>query len=137
MTVFFSSCWSKPETSRKVSDDLFFGSTPDIREKFAIFFWSDGLFFWRTLAHCVLGLEKVRPRKIGSWPRIFFVFLAFASSLVFSHPPMQGLTTQNLTQYNYIQPQPLVTVGVPMPTIAMRRISPMHNQIQKLLKNSN
>ena len=63
-----------------------------------------------------------------------FVFLAFASSLVFLTPPLPGLTTKNLTQYNYIQPQPLETVGLPMPTIAMRRISPMHDQIQKLLK---
>ena len=44
----------------------------------------------------VLGLESVCPRKgcPWPWPRIFFVFLALASSLVSSTPPLikiQGL----------------------------------------------
>ena len=36
----------------------------------------------------VLGLESVCPRKGCPWPRIFFVSLALASSLVFSTPPL-------------------------------------------------
>ena len=35
----------------------------------------------------VLGLESVCPRKSCPWPRIFFVSLALASSLVSSTPP--------------------------------------------------
>ena len=46
---FFSSCWSKPETSSKISDDLFFGSTPDIRGKLATFFWAMTFFFGEHL----------------------------------------------------------------------------------------
>ena len=44
----------------------------------------------------VLGLERVCPRKVGSWPwpRIFFVSLAFASSLVSSTPPLQFKITK-------------------------------------------
>ena len=40
----------------------------------------------------VLGLESVCPRKgcPWPWPRIFFVFLALASSLVSSTPPLIG-----------------------------------------------
>ena len=94
---FFSSCWSKPETSRKISDDLFFGVHLNFVKNLR-FFLSDDLFFWRTLAHCVLGLEKVRSQKIGPSPWIFFVSLAFALSLVSSTPPLPGLTIQNLTQ---------------------------------------
>ena len=36
-----------------------------------------------------LGLESVCPRKGCPWPRIFFVSLALASSLVSSTPPLQ------------------------------------------------
>ena len=36
----------------------------------------------------VLGLESVCPRKSCPWPRIFFVSLALASSLVSSTPPL-------------------------------------------------
>ena len=36
----------------------------------------------------VLGLEKFCPRKGCPWPRIFFVSLALASSLVSSTPPL-------------------------------------------------
>ena len=36
----------------------------------------------------VLGLERVCPRKGCPWPRIFFVSLALASSLVSSTPPL-------------------------------------------------
>ena len=61
---FFSSCWNKPETSRKISDDLFLGVHLIFAENLQ-FFLRDDLFFRRTLAHCVLGLEKVRPRKVG------------------------------------------------------------------------
>ena len=35
-----------------------------------------------------LGLERVCPRKGCPWPRIYFVFLALASSLVSSTPPL-------------------------------------------------
>ena len=60
-------------------------------------FCEDLFFFWRALALVslalassipVLGLESVCPRKGCSWPwpRIFFVFLALASSLVSSTP---------------------------------------------------
>ena len=61
-------------------------------------------FYWRALALCVLGpwslalassipvlgLESVCPRKgcPWPWPRIFFVSLALASSLVSSTPPL-------------------------------------------------
>ena len=54
-------------------------------------------FFWRALALVslalassipVLGLESVCPRKGCPWPRIFFVSLALASSLVSSTPPL-------------------------------------------------
>ena len=53
--------------------------------------------FWRALALMslalassipVLGLESVCPRNCCPWPRIFFVSLALASSLVFSTPPL-------------------------------------------------
>ena len=37
----------------------------------------------------VLGLERVCPRKGCPWPRIFFVSLALASSLVSSTPPLR------------------------------------------------
>ena len=36
----------------------------------------------------VLGLERFCPRKGCPWPRIFFVSLALASSLVSSTPPL-------------------------------------------------
>ena len=41
----------------------------------------------------VLGLESVCPRKGGPWPwpRIFFVSLALASSLVSSTPPLHSI----------------------------------------------
>ena len=54
-------------------------------------------FFWRALALVslalassipVLGLESVCPRKGCPWPRIFFLSLALASSLVSSTPPL-------------------------------------------------
>ena len=32
------------------------------------------VFFLRTLTRCVLGLERVCPRKLGPWPPIFFCF---------------------------------------------------------------
>ena len=55
--------------------------------------------FWRTLAPVslvlassipILGLERFYPRKgcPWPWPRIFFVSLALASSLVSSTPPL-------------------------------------------------
>ena len=37
----------------------------------------------------VLGLERFCPRKGCPWPRIFFVSLALASSLVSSTPPLR------------------------------------------------
>ena len=40
----------------------------------------------------VLGLESVCPRKGCPWPRIFFVSLALASSLVSSTPPLAVTT---------------------------------------------
>ena len=71
------------------------------------FFWDrlknfcEDLFFWEHLRLCpwslalassipVLGLESVCPRKgcPWPWPRIFFVSLALASSLVSSTPPL-------------------------------------------------
>ena len=71
---------------------------------FFFFFFGDrlknfceDLFFCRALALVslvlglgipVLGLESVCPRKGCPWPRIFFVFLALASSLVSSTPPL-------------------------------------------------
>ena len=57
-------------------------------------FCEDLFFFWRALALVSLvlglGLESVCPRKGCSWPwpRIFFVSLALASSLVSSTPPL-------------------------------------------------
>ena len=62
-------------------------------------FSEDLFFFWRALALVslalassipVLGLESVCPRKgcPWPWPRIFFVSLALASSLVSSTPPL-------------------------------------------------
>ena len=45
-----------------------------------------------------LGLERVCPRKGCSWPRIIFVSLALASSLVFSTPPLI-LSTSDLNIY--------------------------------------
>ena len=41
-------------------------------------------FFLESTCTCVLGLESVCPRKGCPWPRIFFVSLASASSLVSS-----------------------------------------------------
>ena len=53
----------------------------------------------------VLGLESVCPRKGCSWPwpRIFFVSLALASSLVSSTPPlvMQPCKLSNIIISNY------------------------------------
>ena len=88
-------------------EDLFFG---DCLKNFCedlFFFFGDRLkifcedlfFFWRALALVslvlalsipVLGLESVCPRKgcPWPWPRIFFVSLALASSLVSSTPPL-------------------------------------------------
>ena len=64
-------------------------------------FWEDLFFFGEHLRLCpwslalassisVLGLESVCPRKgcPWPWPRIFFVSLALASSLVSSTPPL-------------------------------------------------
>ena len=58
----------------------------------------------------VLGLESVCPRKgcpwPWPWPRIFFVFLALASSLVSSTPPLAmtgwliGYTVLTLSHWN-------------------------------------
>ena len=36
----------------------------------------------------VLGLDRVCPREVGLWPRIFLVSLALVSSLVSSSPPL-------------------------------------------------
>ena len=36
----------------------------------------------------VLGLEKVCPRKVSPWPRIFFFFESLASNVVSSTPPL-------------------------------------------------
>ena len=55
-------------------------------------FCKDLFFFLRALAlvSLVLGLESVCPRKgcPWPWPRIYFVSLALASSLVSSTPPL-------------------------------------------------
>ena len=62
----------------------------------AKFLWRP-FFFGEHLSLCpwplassipVLGLESVCPRKGCPWPRIFFVSLALASSLVSSTPPL-------------------------------------------------
>ena len=47
-------------------------------------------FFLESTCACVLGLESVCPRKgcPWPWPRIYFVSLALASSLVSSTPPL-------------------------------------------------
>ena len=45
----------------------------------------EDLFFSENTYVCVLGLERVCP---WPWPRNFFVFLALASSLVSSTPPL-------------------------------------------------
>ena len=67
---------------------------------FSFFFFEIAcFFFWRALALVslvlassipVLGLESVCPRKgcPWPWPRIYFVSLALASSLVSSTPPL-------------------------------------------------
>ena len=61
----------------------------------AVNLWS--FFLENTCALCpwssasnilVLGLERVFSVKVGPWPRIFFVSLALASSLVSSTPPL-------------------------------------------------
>ena len=62
-------------------------------------FCEDFFFFGEHLRLCpwslalassipALGLESVCPRKGCPWPRIFFVSLALASSLVSSTPPL-------------------------------------------------
>ena len=58
-------------------------------------FSEDLFFFGRALTLVslalnipILGLESVCPRKGCPWPRIFFVSLALASSLVSSTPPL-------------------------------------------------
>ena len=77
-------------------EDLFFFFFWDRLKNFCedVFFF---FFFWRALALVslassipVLGLESVCPRKgcPWPWPRIFFVSLALASSLVSSTPPL-------------------------------------------------
>ena len=54
------------------------------------------------LVSLVLGLgverrlESVCPRKGCPWPRIFFVSLALASSLVSSTPPLNLVILNNL-----------------------------------------
>ena len=48
----------------------------------------------------VLGLESVCPQKGCPWPRIFFVSLALASSLVSSTPPLvQGFLLKPLLKW--------------------------------------
>ena len=99
--------WKAPETSQKICEDLFCFPPVKIAWKnfwrpfspkkffWKPFFW-DCLkkifwkpFFWRTLAPVSLvlglGLERICP---WPWPRIFFVFLTLASSLVSSTPPV-------------------------------------------------
>ena len=93
---------------KNVCEDLFFGDRRKIFVKTFFFvleiawkFFVTTFFFWRALALVslslalalsipVLGLESVCPRKgcPWPWPRIFFVSLALASSLVSSTPPL-------------------------------------------------
>ena len=53
----------------------------------------------------VLGLESVCPRKGCPWPRIFFVSLALASSLVSSTPP---LLISSIVHGNFRTPPALI-----------------------------
>ena len=78
-------------------------------------FCEDLFFFWRALALVslalassipVLGLESVCPRKgcPWPWPRIFFVSLALASSLVSSTPPLLSTIIFKWVPNNNIDP---------------------------------
>ena len=69
---FFSLSWSTPETSRVIYENLFlFLENAGISRKICDIFARRPLFFWRTLARCVFGLDRVCPQKVGPWPRIF------------------------------------------------------------------
>ena len=46
----------------------------------------------------VLGLERFCPRKGCPWPRTFFVYLALASSLVSSTPPLSTIFDLSMGQ---------------------------------------
>ena len=119
MSIFFSSFWSMPETSQKFYEDLFFfGERPKFCGKVGInlcenflcfigerlnfaknlkFFCAKTYLFGEHLhvVFLVLGLEIVCRQEVGPWPRIFFVSLAFYSSLVSSTPPLQ-ITYDNI-----------------------------------------
>ena len=66
-------------------------------------------FFLRTLAFVSLilglGIERFCPRKSfpwpRPWPRIFFLFLALASSLVSSTPPLIIMLMQSYKYYKH------------------------------------
>ena len=65
-------------------EDLFFFFFSFLESTCALCPWSLAL----ASSIPVLGLESVCPRKGWPWPRIFFVSLALASSLVSSTPPL-------------------------------------------------
>ena len=84
---YFLNCWNIAERLKNFLENVFLWRS---LEKFL---WRPFFFFfWRALAlvSLVLGLESVCPRKgcPWPWPRIFFVSLALASSLVSSTPPL-------------------------------------------------
>ena len=85
--------WKTPETLRKICEDLFLVSSSRYRLKktfedlFCLKKIFEDLFFWRTLASVSLGFGLGLGR-VCPWPRIFFVSLALASSLVSSTPPL-------------------------------------------------
>ena len=51
----------------------------------------------------VLGLERVFRRKVCPWPRIFFVFLALALSLVSWTPPLLNINGKCVHDFKNVQ----------------------------------
>ena len=105
---YFLNCWNFVERLKNFFGKTFFCG--DRQKNFCqdLFFWDrlknfceDLFFFGEHLPLCpwslalassipVFGLERVCPRKCCPWPRIFFVSLALASSLVSSTPPLDS-----------------------------------------------
>ena len=92
---FWKTCFCGDRLKNFCEDLFFFFFFGDRLKNFCedLFFYGEHLRLcpWSlalALSIPVLGLESVRPRKGCPWPRIFFVSLALASSLVSSTPPL-------------------------------------------------
>ena len=102
------SCWKTPETSRKICEDLFLfcSSENHLKKNFRRSFLREknfkDLFLWRILAS-VSSVRGLALKRVCPWPRNFFVFLALASNLISSTPPLLH-TKQPHTKYSKLFP---------------------------------